>query len=602
MGDKASEREISGAISARVNFLQQHQSSRRFRHVAYARLYGNANMYGVAGDMGRAMALAEQSGPKERVTHGVTQSIIDTVVAQVGENKPRPYFLTSGGTYKEQRRAKRLNQFTEGIFYENRGYELGGDAQRDAEVFGDGLIHIWDRKGRVCWERVLAGELWVDEAEGMYGKPRELHWVRPVDREMLLAAFPDAREVILSSEAEPIANYIPVASQADMVMVRESWHLRSGEDADDGKHTISIAGGLLDPILPWEHDFFPFARFTSMTRPMGYWGQGAAERLQSKHIEINKLLWLIQRSMHMAGTFKVFIQAGSKIVKEHINNEIGAIIEWKGSEPKFFVPNVVPMEYYSHFQTLVRACYEQEGVSLQVSTGEKPAGLNSGEAQRVYRDTVALRMKTRERLNERAFMDAAEVSIAIARDIALRDGKYTVSHPNKRALDEVSMSADELDPSGWDVKCFPTSSLPKDPAGRLQTIQEYIQAGFMTPRQGRRALDFPDLEAVESLANASEDLLTKLLDAICDDGEYTPPEPTDDLQLGKELVIEYINRGRALDLEPERLDLLRNWSAQVDALQAAATPPMPAAMPGQDASPQAQPAAPPTSNLLPFAA
>ena len=42
------------------------------------------------------------------------------------------------------------------------------------------------------------------------------------------------------------------------------------------------------------------------------------------------------------------------------------------------------------------------------------------------------------------------------------------------------------------------------PAGRLATIQEYIQAGFITPRQGRRAIDFPDLETIESLGNSQK--------------------------------------------------------------------------------------------------
>jgi len=225
--------------------------------------------------------------------------------------------------------------------------------------------------------------------------------------------------------------------------------------------------------------------------------------------------------------------------------------------------------------------YERANVPIQVATGQKPSGLNSGEAQRVYRDTTNEGMKTKERLNEDAFMELARISIAIAREIAEREGKYEVRTPTGRVLTSVAMTSKDLDPSDYEMQCFPTSSLPKDPAGRLATIQEYIQAGFMSPRQGRRALDFPDLEAVESLANAAEDLLCKVLDAICDEGEYEPPEPTDDLALAKELVLEYINRGRMQGLEEERVDLLRTYSTQVDALMMAAMPPAPPGpMPG----------------------
>src|SRR5262249_34068274 len=153
------------------------------------------------------------------------------------------------------------------------------------------------------------------------------------------------------------------------------------------------------------------------------------------------------------------------------------------------------------------------------------------------------------------------------REIAQEEGGfYEAKAPSARVLKIVRMSAEDLDPSDFEMQCFPTSSLPKDPAGRLQTITEYIQAGFMTPRQGRRALDFPDLEAVESLANAAEDLIAMVLDAICDDGDYEPPEPTFDLKLAREMVVEYINRGLTQDLEDERMDLLRAWSTQVDSL------------------------------------
>lgn len=594
---------VSDTIAARVKQLQQQQSARVMRAIVSARLYGNASLAGVSGF--NSSQMTTQGGAlKERVTDNVIQSVVDTATARIGENKPRPYFITSGGSYKLQRQAKRLNQFVEGIFFEQKAYEMGGDAQRDAGIFGDGLIHIGKRADRVHHTRVLSAECWVDEAEGLYGKPREFHWVRAVDRDELAALYPKKEALISRAARAPFQETGSVSAATDMVIVCESWHLKSGPDAEDGKHSCSIDGGV---VLEedWEHAGFPFAFFKWAPRPIGYWAQGIAERLQNKQLEINKLLWVMQRSMHMAGSYKIFLEDGSKVVKEHVTNDIGAIITFRGTPPTWFVPQVVPGEYYQHLQTLISSCYEREGVSLQSATGVKPSGLNSGEAQRVYRDTVNERLKTQERLNERGYMDLAAWDIAIARDIAKDSGgKYKVETIQKRSTVEVEMTAAELEDGDWKLQCFPTSSLPRDPAGRLETIQEYIQAGFMTPRQGRRALDFPDLDAIESLANAEEDLLTKMLDAICDDGKMTVPEPTDDLQLGKELVVEYINRGRMLDLSDDRLDMLRAWSAQLDALQeqaqAAMAPPPGAGAPGMG-PPQAVPTAPPVSNLLPNA-
>lgn len=608
-------REVADAIETHIHFLQEHQMARMRQMVVCARLYGNASLTGISGFSGdRIVQLG--SALKDRMTDNVIQSVVDTATARIGQNKPRPYYLTSGGDYKQQRKAKKLNWFGDGIFYENKSYRLGSAAQRDAEIFGDGLLFVTKRHGRVVHERVLASELWVDELEGMYGTPRQMHWVRSVDRQELIGLFPDKRDVIEEAARADFKEAGVPSTMSDLITVRESWHLRSGPDEKDGKHTVSINGSLLDPVTAWDYDFFPFARWQWAPRPLGFWGQGLAEQLQNKQVEVNKILWIIQRAIHLASGYKVLVEDGSKVVSEHINNDIGAIIKYRGTKPEWVLPAVVPMEYYQHYANIVESMYERAGLSLQSATGEKPAGLNSGEAQRVYRDTVNERSKTQEALNEDAFMDLARISIAMARELAQEgDGFYEVRTPTGRVLKTVRLSAEDLDPSDWEQQCFPTSSLPKDPAGRLQTIQEFSQAGFVTPRQARRLMDFPDLEANESLANAAEDLIALVLDAICDDGDYAPPEPTFDLKLSREMVVEYINRGISQHLDEDKLDMLRTWSAQVDALVTLALPPAPppgapglppgaAPMGGPGPGmgpPQAVPMAAPVSPMLPNA-
>src|SRR5437899_6152655 len=75
----------------------------------------------------------------------------------LAKNKPRPLFITAGGDYKIQRKAKKLTSFVEGVFFENEAYTLGVQAFRDACVLGDGIIHVYaDAKGRVRFERVLS--------------------------------------------------------------------------------------------------------------------------------------------------------------------------------------------------------------------------------------------------------------------------------------------------------------------------------------------------------------------------------------------------------------------------------------------------------------
>lgn len=598
-GDHIDE-QIAGSIGAVVSTLRTRQDTRIAQLVVAARLYGNSRLLSFLGASLGAIMSRPRAAVLERLTDNVIQSVVDTSTARVGENKPRPFFLTDGASWKLQRRAKNLNKFTNGLFYETDAYSLGSDAQRDAEVFGDGFVVSMERNGRVVSERVLAAELWVDEAEAVYGKPRQLHWVRAVDREQLAAEFPESKRLIYEAPRARLLEEGFPPNDADMVEVRESWHLRSSPEAEDGAHCISIEGHLIDPVKEWPHDFFPFARWRWSPRPLGYWSQGLCEQLQGKQLELNRLLWIIQESMRRAGSYKVFIEAGSKVVKQHVSNEIGAMVEYKGTPPTWFVPDAVSPQHYEQWQRIRQSMYEQAGVPLMVATGQKPAGLNSGEAQRVYRDTTNETMKTKDRFNTDAFMDLAKIDIAIAREIAKREGHYEVRSPSGRAVDTIRMKASDLDPSGFEMKCFPVSSLPKDPAGRTQTVTEWVQAGWLTQRQAKKLMDFPDLESVESLANAAEDIIQKTLDAMCDEGEYAPPEPTDDLSLAMEMVVEYINRGRSQNLEEDRMDLLRTYKVQLETLMQLGAPPPPMGAPGMG-GPTGVPMAPPTSELLPTA-
>ena len=387
-----------------------------------------------------------------------------------------------------------------------------------------------------------------------------------------------------------------------MLTVRESWHLPSGPGADDGRHVITIDGAVLGEIEPWPHQWFPFARCQWSPRLYGYWGQGLAEQLQNIQLEINKLLWIIQRSFHLAGSFKVFVENGSKVVKEHLNNDIGSIIMYTGTAPQYVVPNIVNPEVFAHLQTLINKGYEQAGVSQMAASSLKPEGLNSGRAIREFADIQSDRLHTPAKSYENMYMDVARLSIEVAKLIAAQDKNYEVRVPGRKSITRIDWNDIKLSEDDYVMQCYPVSSLPQDPAGRLQTIQEYAQAGFLSPRQARRLLDFPDLDQVESLANAEEDYLTMVFDKIVDEGDYTSPDPLDDLQMSKQLCLEYYAKGKLHNLREDRLELLRRYLQQIAELEQAMMPPppeMPPIMPGMTGEPLAPPMPMSASDLVP---
>lgn len=591
--------DAADSISGTLNLIRDAQSFRATQWIVSARLYGNLAPTTLAGVSFSKIA-AQQPALRDRISYNLVQSVVDTVVAKVTRNRPRPFFLTSGGDYRKQREAKKLNAFLEGVFYENSTQDIGKIVFRDASVWGDGFIHVFAKGDRVCHERVMSSEIFVDDVESLYGQPRQMHRVKQVDRQVLFDLFPENADMIggaKPSRTEEAGRSIV----ADMITVRESWHLPSGPGADDGKHCITIDGAVLGEMEPWPHSFFPFARVQWSPRLYGYWGQGLAEQLQNIQLEINKLLWVIQRSMHLMGSFKVFIENGSKIVKEHLNNDVGSIINYTGTPPMYVTPPIVAPEVYAHLQTLINKGYEQAGVSQLAASSLKPEGLNSGRAIREYNDIQTDRLSVPSKSYEQMFMDVGRLSIEVVKMIAAADKVYQVRVPGKKSLAMIEWKDIKLNDEDYVMQCFPVSSLPNDPAGRLATIQEYAQAGFLTPRQARRLLDFPDLEQVESLANAEEEYLQSVFDRIVDDGDYTSPDPLDDLQLSKQLCLEYYAKGKFNNLREDRLELLRRYLEQINEIEQAMMPPapMPLPMPGATGEPIAPPMPMPASELVP---
>jgi hypothetical protein len=309
---------------------------------------------------------------------------------------------------------------------------------------------------------------------------------------------------------------------------------------------------------------------------------------------------LVQRSFHLGGSYKILMENNSKVVSQHFNNEVGLIIKYTGTKPEYVVPQLVPPEIFQHLLTLKAAAFELAGISQLSATAQKPAGLNSGKALREYNDIESDRFQTIGHAYETFFLDLGRISIAIAKDI----GKsYKVRAAGRRSAQVIDWKDVNLAEEDYILQCYPVSSLPREPAGRLQTVQEYMQAGLLSPRQGKRLLDFPDLEQIETLGNASEEYLEMILEKIVDEGVMVAPEPYDDLKLAREMALEHYAWGKSQGLEEERLELLRRFLGEIDRLEA--PPPVPeqitappAGPGGGPGVPQANPQPPPRSEMI----
>lgn len=595
------------AVSDNLSFYARNQRWRLQQLDRLSRWYDNQQALTVAGgELGLVSQLQDRWG--DRLTLNVSASVVDTVVSKIARNKPRPYFLTNSGDYRDQRLAKDRNDWLSGLFYAQNTYAKTRLALRDACVWGPGIVRTRMRDGAVAHERVLPHQVFFDLLEAESGDgPRQLHLISFIDRETLLARYPKKEEAILSDSWREAGAYAWDKSLADLVCVRESWRLPSYKGAGDGLYLISANDAELEDPCEWTRPGFPIAMMEYSPRMRGRWPRGLVELGQAIQREIDRTAWSIQQSIEIVGTTKLYLPSGSAISVDQITNDFSAIIE--GTQPpQWITPPIVQPEIYAYLDGLVTKYYNLAGISQADASSTKPSGDMSGEAIRLVHDIGTERFMALGQLYEEFHEEIARQSIQTATEAVERAKRYPDDTLNleqavhRRASARKVAFADLGFEPGEEiaVQCFPISLLPSDPAGRTELVQEYMQDGRLDPDVGADLMDFPDLGHVEALKNAPRDFVTATLEAVINDGtDYTIEDGLDDAALFLELGRQYYQRFKlpGAKVPGKRLVILQGIIRQASAIVAKNSA-LPQAPPG---APQAVPAPPPVSPLLPNA-
>lgn len=592
-----------------VRSIVDAQSWRYVNNIRYARLYANLELLGFYGTM--FSRVANMPITAARISFNVCKATVDTAASKIAKNRPRPLFLTNGGDWSQKNRAQKLTKYLTGAFEATDAYEEGQQSFTDSGVMGSGFCKIYkDKIGKkVVVERVLPDEIIVDDADGMYRKPRSLYQRRYVDRSVLIAQFPDKAGKIKEATGG-VEGDNTSASSADLILVIEGWHLRSSEASKDGRHVITIENCTLFSE-EYCKDYFPFAVLRWSPRTVGYFGAGIIEEVVGIQLEINKLLRNIQMAQHLACIPRTFIENGSQVNLAHITNEIGALIKYTGTAPIFTVAQGMAPEVYAHLENLFRKAFEIPGISIMSATSQKPQGLDSGVAIREYQDIETERFALAGQRYENFYMDIAKIMIDQTRDLDKElkeeDPKskgVQVKVKGKKFMETIDWKDVDLDEDMYMMQVFPTSLLPTQPAGRLATVQELIQAGFIGKDEGMALLDFPDLEGFMSLQTAAIDDINMLIENMIEKGVYQNPEPFMNLTLAVKMTQSAYLRGKTEKVPEKNLELLRQFiddcNTLINMALSAAQPQVPPAMPEMSGgAPIAVPEAPPTSELLP---
>lgn len=592
--------QLAKEVCGTAAYLKTNQTYRIRQIAASIRLYAGLSVYSYAGSNVSKMDKS-RTLPDDRPTFNLIRACVDTLHARLSQNEPQIKFLNDNSDYRQRHLGQQLNQFMAGEMYQTKFHEKATKILKDGLTIGCGALKIYEGDNKkVCVDRALVSDLYVDDNDSINGEPQQLVQLKLMDREKLLANSPKKVEEVIASTPNSYPDNAPDSGRTvgDQIMVVEGWRLPSGSDPQQagyipGRHSIcTVEGKILDE--EWNKPKFPFVFFNYSDPWLGFFGQGIGTQLFGTQLSLQRILYTISRAITLVGVPRVFIDQGSKVVKSHNNNEIGVIVTYSGTKPSYEVAPCNAPELYNERDKLIQYGFQETGVSAMQATSQKPEGLDSGAAIRSYDDIATDRFAAVSKKFDNIFIDGAYLITDTAMDIANKYGKYETVYPNKDGTKEIDLPAMKFLKDPFVIKCFTESALPRTPAGRIATVTEQVQAGMLTLKEGRRLMRMPDLEQNEKLDNASEERIFKILDAIVEDGKYEEPDPFMDLNLAVELTVKYYNLYMAAKLEEKKAEMLRTFFTQCLALQQAAMPP-----PTSGPMPQANPQPAPTSPLVP---
>lgn len=582
---------------------------------------------------------AGATGLRHGSSHGLTysaatlpynlcRSSVDTLTAKIAKHRPLPQVLASRGNWSQNRRAKKMTQYLEGAFYQQRIFEQKAKLiVRDACIFGWGLLKVWREGARVCSERAHPWEVHVDEVDGRYGDPRNLYHERSMDKGVVLERWGDRKEVrdAIESATNRVINDNAdadgyMASTVDRVDVVEAWHLCDDEAAHEndeehecsGRHVVAVHGATLVDE-EWGARF-PFAILRYNEPLSGYRGQGLVEQLEGYQYQINLASERTAEMFRMSGVH-IVTQAGSGVIDTDIRNGIGKIISSRGAPPQVLQLDLVNEHMRARPRELLQDGLNDSGLSQMSVQSQKPAGITAAVALQTLDDIETERFIVFGRAFETWCRDVAELLIDAVRAIAEEEGEYEVRVPMRTGALDLKWSDVEVD--GFTLKVFPTSALPQQPAARMQRLQDWFNTGLIDKDQFLRLSDAPDLQGELDLMLADKmnvaDRVESMLDLPEDADEderaaaYKPPTPFQSFTWAAKWTQMQLNKAETDGAPQANLDLLRRYISDCLEMEKRANPPPPPPappMPDAGAPPPMDPAMmpPPAPGAPPMAA
>ncbi len=553
---------------------------RRKRNLLYASMYSNLPMIG----FGLNQYTRDGASQHGLISLNVTQNAIDSLVAKVCKNDPRPMFTTVEGDYELREKMENADKYVDGLFF-NKGYysETHPGCVLDCSIYGLAVAKNHEVDGEAVCERTFPHEMIFDYREWMYGCGRRPAQRKYYDKQEVFDRWKREDDKTWTDELEraierggpendPDFGDFDRDELSDQICVYEGYFLpRAGSK---GRRIVCIRGKTL-ALDPWTDMESPFNFLRPMVQMAGLYGIGCAEKVIGVQREINRIVKDIQLSMHLIAKPHWMVEASSNVQASSLNNDIATIIKYSGAvPPHVYTPEAMSDQAFQHLQFLYRTVYEILGVSQLSAQSQKPAGIDSAVGLRTYQNIETERFSQFVKASDTFAASNARKTARVLGGLP-KTSKMKTPPRGKQSIEVVTWEPVDLDTVA--VQVYPTSKLPDTPAAKREFSLEMAQYGLATPIDIIDLNEWGDTEAwakrkLASRRNVERDI------ARIRRGDKVTRDAIGDHATALAIMTDAYEEAKQDNLPEARLNVMRKYITACSRFLAKKPPPPPAAM------------------------
>jgi hypothetical protein len=502
-----------------------------------------------------------------RSPYNLLQGAVDSTMAHIVTQRPRPMLMTIGGNGPLRRLARRRQRWLDGEYHRLKVYQKSRKMVLDSLMYGAGCLKIDAKNGRNTLERVWCGDLWTDPREERFDCVRTLYQLHAIDRGVLIKRYPE-HEAAIRGVKETIIDDIPFPDMKTygyqspaLINVIEAWRLPTSKDCP-GRHVLVIDTATLEDEK-WEDEDFPFLIYRWADKSMSWWGQGMVERGAGMQSDLNELCSTIRES-YETFVMQTWAKEGSVDVTT-MDDTVGKINKYKGDTPPMHISPAINPTILQQEERMATRFYSVLGVNQMSAAAVKPAGVESGKGLQVLNDTTTTRFVPNEQQYEEVVaVELAEKLTCGARRQAKKGHKQTVyggSHTRggMRSVDfPDTIPKDQDENEVFFLRPFPVPNLSNSVSQRYDDIERMEQNGaFPDPRMKRELMAVPDIDGYIDRDLAGSDLVEEAIERALEGENVSPdsywPHAEAMVRIGQAIQLAQIDQEK-----PDGVERLRN--------------------------------------------